>query len=277
MNKCFFTLLWSGIASISSIEAVQPTATLSKATIQAKNPSEDNKLVFFTPPTGWLLADSNALPAHVRVMVVGKGISNFPPSLNLSWEPYQGTLKQYLKTVKNMNAAKGYEWKDLGTIQTQAGTGNLSQVDTKTHWGNVRLMHVILLKNGNVYILTASALKEEFSGFYNEFFAAMRSLRIAKDVYEIVTNPQQRTQLKAAANKLQSQWQALLAQKQKEYPQMNQAELEEKVFNSEDFQNTIWKPFQEMLKQKYNQWGAEWHALFLQKFEDQLFNMKSNH
>lgn len=176
-----------------------------------------------------------------------------------------------------MNAAKGYEWKDLGTIQTQAGTGNLSQADTKTQWGNVRLMHVILIKNGNIYILTASALKEEFSIFYNEFFAAMRSLRIAKDVYEIVTNAQQRAQLKTAANKLQSQWQALLAQKQKQSPQMNWAELEEQVFNSEEFKNTLWIPFQEMLKQKYNQWGAEWRSLFLQKLEDQLFNMKSNH
>jgi hypothetical protein len=271
MKKLLFALLWSGFASICLIEAGQPTTSIApSAAIPAKTPSENEGIILFTPPANWLRADSNILPTHVRVMVVGKAPSSFPPSLNLSCEPYQGTLKQYLKIVKNMNAAKGYEWKDLGNIQTQAGIGNLSQVDTKTQWGDVRLMHVILIKNGNVYILTASALKEEFSIFYNQFFAAMRSLRIAKDIYEIVTNSQQRIQLKNAAHQLQLQWQALLVQKQQEDPQLNQIELGEKVFNSEEFQNTIWKPFQEMLNQKYKQWGAEWCSLFLQKLEDQL-------
>jgi hypothetical protein len=237
---------------------------------------EEEGLVFFTPPAGWMLAESNALPKHVKTMVIGKGPTSFPPSLNLSCEPYKGTLKQYLKIVKNMNAAKGYEWKDLGNIQTQAGTGNLSQVDTKTSWGNVRLMHVILIKNGNVYILTASALKDEFSIFYKEFFAAMQSLKIAKDLYEMLNTPQQRTELKTTADKLQAQWKILLAQKQKENPQINPLELQENVFNSEEFQNTIWSPFKEMLKQKYGQLGTEWHSLFLQKLEDQLFNTNSS-
>ncbi len=79
--------------------------------------------------------------------------------MNLSTQLFPGTLKDYLKNVKNINEAQGYFWKDLGSITTEAGPASLSQVDTKTEYGDVRQMHVILLKNGRIYILTASALK----------------------------------------------------------------------------------------------------------------------
>jgi hypothetical protein len=277
MNKLFITLFGSGLCLIHSIEANPSSPVTSSSTTTSSPKNQEEGIVLFTPPAGWHLAEASALPANVRVMVVGKGPSSFPPSLNLSSEPYKGTLKQYLKIVKNMNDAQGYEWKDLGNIQTQAGTGNLSQVDTKTQWGNVRLMHVILVKNGRVYILTASALKDEFSIFYKDFFAAMRSLRIAQDAYEMVSDSQQRSQLKSAADKLQTQWKTLLAQKQKENSQMKLSELQQTVFNSEEFQNTIWNPFKEMLKQKYQPLGEEWRTLFLQKLENQLLIEANNY
>lgn len=256
------------------MNAQQPP--FSQASIQKATDLQEEGVVYFTPPCGWMLADSNALPGRVRTMVIGKGASGFPPSLNLSSEPYKGTLKQYLKIVKNINDAQGYEWKDLGTIQTQAGAGSLSQVDTKTQWGTVRLMHVILVKNGNVYILTGSALKDEFATFYKEFFTSMRSLKINKDIYEAVTDPQQRNQLRAAVEKLETQWGMQLQQQQTENPKMSWEEIKEKVFNSKDFQNTAWNPFKEMIKQKQIQLGAEWQSLFLQKIEDQLKSRNNN-
>jgi hypothetical protein len=277
MKKIFFALLATTFALTSSIEGQQllPVSSASSQPHPSSEQEGDPGLVSFTPPAGWMLADPSILPKRVKTMVVGKAPSSYSPSINLSTEPYNGTLKQYLKIVKNINSSKGYDWKDLGTIQTQSGTASLSQVDTKTQAGMVRLMHVILVKNGNVYILTAAALKDEFPIFYKDFFTAMRSLKVAKDAYEVVTDAQQRTQLKTAADKLQSQWQSLLAQKQKENPQMSWQEIQENTFNSQDFQTTIWNPFKEMLTQKYSQWGAEWQSLFLQKLEDQLFNLKS--
>lgn len=271
MKKIFSAFLPAICLFICPIEAQNVSSPPSP------NPQANSEegIIFFTPPANWMLANPSVLPASVKTMVVGKGPSAFPPSLNLSWEPFKATLKQYLKIVKNINAAQGYDWKDLGTIQTQAGTGSLSQVDTKTEWGDVRLMHVILVKNGYVYILTASALKDEFSIFYKEFFSAMRSLRIVKDVYEMVPNSQ-RNQLKTAVNKLVTQWQTLLNERQKQAPQMNWDQLQENLFNSGEFQNTLWNPFKEMLKQKYNLLENEWHSMFLQKLEDQLFNQKPN-
>lgn len=142
-----------------------------------KNMNEPGAVVF-TPPEGWRLADPNALPAHVKVMVVGIGEKDLPPSMTLSVEPYNGTLKQYLKIVKQYNDSHGSEWKDLGTITTDAGEASLSQVDSKTKMGLIREMHLILYKDGRIYILDAAALKDEFPKHYKSFFNAMKSLRI---------------------------------------------------------------------------------------------------
>lgn len=137
--------------------------------------------VRLVPPPGWQMADTKTLPKNVRLMVVGKGKGQFPPSINLATENYNGTLKDYLKLVKSINAAKGVEWKDLGKIQTEAGEGSLSQIDTKLQWGDVKMLHTILVRKGVVYIVTVAALKEEFPSLYQPFFNSMRSLTIDED------------------------------------------------------------------------------------------------
>lgn len=252
-----------------SIEAKESSSSQVEAT---ENVEEG--IVVFTPPPNWNAADSSLLPPRVKAMVIGKSLSHFPPSINLSCEPYKGNLKQYLKMVKNMNSAQGYEWKDLGTIRTEAGNASLSQVDTQTQWGSVRFMHVISVNNGYVYLLTAAALKEEFSRFYKAFFNSMRSLKIIHDLTEMISNPQHRLQLKEATSQLENQWRTILSEKQKISPEISWKELQEKVFAGEDFQNGIWSPFKESLDQKYHELGAEWRTLFLKKLENQLFNMK---
>lgn len=134
----------------------------------------------FNPPEGWRFADSKSLPKHVKIMVVGKGARELPPSINLGYEEFSGTLKDYLKIIKDFNASQGDTWKDLGMVQTEAGPASLSQVEMKTQWGDVRQMHVVYLENGMIYILTAAALKDEFSKFYPDFFKSLRSFRLGK-------------------------------------------------------------------------------------------------
>lgn len=133
--------------------------------------------VMFTPPEGWHLADKTKLPQHVMVMVVGKGQNEYPPSMNLGYDPHSGSLKEYLKIIKDINQSQGCILKDLGSISTEAGTVSLSQFDEKTQWGEVRQMHAVLLRDKIAYILTASALKTEFSKYYRDFFNAIQSLR----------------------------------------------------------------------------------------------------
>ena len=71
-------------------------------------------------------------------MVVGKSSKEMPPSINLGYEEFQGSLKDYLKIVQDFNRSQGDTWRDLGTVQTKAGPGSLSQLDMKSQWGNLK-------------------------------------------------------------------------------------------------------------------------------------------
>jgi hypothetical protein len=132
------------------------------------------------PPTGWRAADETMLTSRVKAMVIGKGRYDYPPSINLATEEFQGTLKDYMKIVKKINASQGSAWKDLGKISTDAGVGSLSQIDIETNWGPVRMMHLILVHSGQAFIVTAAAIKEEFPDFYKDFFNAFISLKITE-------------------------------------------------------------------------------------------------
>lgn len=222
--------------------------------------------VYFTPPEGWRIAEADQLPSNVKVMVVGKGAHAFSPSLNLTVEPYKGTLKQYLKIVKAINDSKGASWQDLGTIRTQAGNANLSQVDTKTQWGETRMMHVILLKNSHVYILTAAALKEEFPSFYKEFFSSLRSLHINKNVYEMVSNPKKRANLEKHVGALKEAW-AL----QPSAPALTDGSRED-LFQSANFQQIHWIPFLNALENDYKEMSPIWREQLIAQIHSELLS-----
>lgn len=173
----FFVLL--GMFCVgNNLNSVESSVSLPKQEKSQVEKAITEKTAQFVPPEGWRFAESSALPKNILLMVVGQGGREFPPSINLATDNYKGSLKEYLKVVKSINDAHGDEWKDLGTIRTEAGEASLSQLDTKMNWGSVRMMQVILLKEGTVYILTAAALKDEFPKFYKDFFKSMRSLQI---------------------------------------------------------------------------------------------------
>lgn len=184
MNKFIFPAII--LCSAPSIHCEDSPQSNEKAIHeQYTNAKDAPGAVMFTPPQGWRLVDPKELPGTIKAMVIGKGQGPVPPTISLGIDPFSGTLKEYLKKVKAINESHGDEWKDLGNIQTEAGPASLSQVDIKTQWGVVRAMHVIFLKDGNIYILTTSSSKQEFSQFYPEFFKVMRSLRMNKTEVEL--------------------------------------------------------------------------------------------
>lgn len=132
----------------------------------------------FIPPQGWREADTKMLPPSVKYMVVGQGEHELPPSINLGYEVYSGSVNDYLKIVKELNTSQGDSWKDLGTIQTKNGPGSLSQADVKTNWGVIRQMYLIYKDQGVIYILTAAALRDEFPKFYKSFFQTLESFTV---------------------------------------------------------------------------------------------------
>lgn len=177
-SKSLSSVAWSIYLTIYCLFNTVNLACLNAEENSGERKAIEKHIVTFVPPQGWRYADKKILPDHVQVMVVGKGKSAYPPSINLATEEYSGTLDGYLKIVKKINDVPGSNWSVVGTITTKAGEANLSQVESLTEWGEVKMMHTILNKDGVIYIMTASALKSEFPFFYKEFFASMHSLQI---------------------------------------------------------------------------------------------------
>ena len=220
--------------------------------------------VIFTPPENWRMADSIQLPPSVKIMVVGKGNSDYPPSINLATEKFKGNLREYLKIVKKLNDTQGAQWKDLGKIRTEAGNASLSQVDLNTEWGPVKLTHVIMVKSGTAYILTSASLKEEFPTFYKDFFTAMRSLRINKSIFEMVSNSKKRTDLQEAYQQVKEEWRKKLKEK-------NIETTPDQLFANEQFQKSSWLPFEKMLTTKFNDMDQQWKNYVLVQLKNELF------
>ncbi|MCE5318232.1 MAG: hypothetical protein LLG04_12840 [Parachlamydia sp.] len=265
-----FFLLLAITTTLTANEALPPDE---EKALQQHNDDQAQEpgAVLFTPPEGWHFADPKKLPRSVKVMVVGKSSSEYPPSLNLATEKFDGTLKQYLKIVKEINDRSGAEWKDLGTIRTQAGDASLSQVDAKTKWGTERLMHVIVIRDGIVYIMTAGALKDEFPRYYKEFFTSMRSLRFNKNAYDMVSDAKRRDLLEKAVDDLKQKWVVYLHQYEKT-AQPATTDLAIKAFESPDFQNQSWQPFKANLQREFSDHGTVWQQHVLNNTKDELLH-----
>lgn len=173
MSK-FLKLAFMAIFLMSNLNAKDSSIVQSEDT----NLPEGLGVVHVALPLGWSLASMDTLPNSVIYAAMTKGKGAYPPSVHIVEEPFNGSLKDYLKIVKSINLRKGGEWKDLGKIKTKAGEGSLSQLEVKNQWGNVRMLHAIILKDGSIFIITASALKEEFPSYYKVFFEIMQSFTL---------------------------------------------------------------------------------------------------
>lgn len=197
MRKVTFSIFLIGF----SMTALAEEDTQTNAQIiqeQYTKPKDEPGAILFTPPEGWRLVDPKEIPGNsIKAMVLGKGKGAIPPTISLGIDNFQGTLKEYLKKIKAINESHGDEWKDLGPIQTEAGQASLSQVDIDTQWGKIRAMHVVFIKDGVVYILTTSAMRDEFSQFYPQFFNVMRSLRMNKTIEEMNSEKKNSTDKRA--------------------------------------------------------------------------------
>ena len=119
------------------------------------------------------------LAPKVKMGFTTKGKKELSPSLNLAIEPVTVSLPAYLKAVKELYAKnKQCHYREFGTIQTAAGEGKLTEIDMPTKFGPARLLQMIYLRDGEAYILTAAAHKDELPEFYDTFQAAFRSFTL---------------------------------------------------------------------------------------------------
>jgi hypothetical protein len=186
MHFIFSILLFSFAAAFceeAPIEESSAVETQDALTEEcAPIPEESEPFCYFIPPKGWAMAEPNLLGPQVKMAFVKIDKKRkFCPSLNLAIEKVEGGLNAYLNDVKVIHEQdRKNHWRKLGKVHTLAGEAQLTEIDTSSHMGAVRMLQLILLKEGRAYILTAAALKEDFCDFYQEFQSAFRSLTISE-------------------------------------------------------------------------------------------------
>lgn len=205
---------------------------------------------FFIPPAGWDFTDPTTLSAHVKIAFLKKGKKELCPSINLAVEKTNVSLNEYLKAVKAIHEKnRKSQWRLLGKVRTAAGLAQLTEIDSSSEYGPLRILQLILIKQGYAYILTAAALKEEFSEYYRDFQSAFRSLTLTADLVSAIPQLDRRECLKKEQNTL----------------------LEKhSVSDEETFQKENWLPFQARIIDQFQDMGAYWQALILRSTRDTL-------
>jgi len=221
---------------------------------------------FFLPPKGWDIADPKLLSPHVQIGFFTKGKKEISPSLNLAVEETSLSLADYLKAVKAIHESDpSTRWRQLGKIQVLAGLAQLTEIDTQTEVGPMRILQMILVRDGKAYILTAGALKEEFAEHYQDFQKSFRSFQVTPDLISVVPQADRRDALKQAQESLSQKWTAL----------SSSAKTPEALFADKSFQKDEWLPFQNMIVQQFEDMGAYWQVQILKAAQERFITFFS--
>lgn len=254
---CFIGCILSSSAAI----AKQPGIALEKAAEHSSS-----SLCFFTPPSGWEIADPRSHSSRVKMAFLKSSGNGFCPSINLAIEETPVSLSEYLKAVKAIHEQdRSNHWRALGKVKTNAGLAQLTEIDSKTEWGPVRILQLIFLKEGHAYVVTASALRDDFSNYYKEIQSAFRSLTLSTDLLGNIPQTERREMLKTRQRQLvQAAEEALSASKENK-----------NLLEDAHFQEKHWIPFQQAVLSSFNDMGAFWQVLILQNAQEKLLSLNT--
>lgn len=158
-----------------------------------------SKQCTFIPPQGWEIAELKTDSPHVKIGFLGKGKTDFRPSMNLALEEgVDVSFKEYVNLVKNLQKAdRTSSLRDLGAFPVACGNGRLLEISTKTAWGDIKILQVLCMVEENVYILTASVLKEEFPQFQKQILQSFRTLQLSDDLFSQIEDVKKREKFSA--------------------------------------------------------------------------------
>lgn len=206
---------------------------------------------YFIPPQKWEIADPKTLSPLVKMKFVGPSKEKLKPSINLAIEKIEKvdvTIDKYIAEAKKVHESDPHRtWRDLGKFSTPAGEGRLTEISSKSEAGNIRLLQLILFKNHTAYVVTAAALKGEFSSFYQDFHSVFRTFTLTSDLVESVPDAVQRQKLQVSYKK-----------------------LSDKLNTNPDVLEKEWPSFQNEIIKNFSNMGAYWQILFLQSTREKL-------
>ncbi|MGD0664649.1 MAG: hypothetical protein ABSA17_02825 [Rhabdochlamydiaceae bacterium] len=255
---------------------------------------------FFIPPKNWEIANPEILAPRVHICFLGKSSKGLAPSINLASEKVDISLDAYIEEVRKIHAADpNSRWRDLGKYKTLLGEGRLTELETHAETGIVRMVQLIVIKDHVAYILTAGALKEEFPKYYKLFDQTLRSLQSSKDLIESYSSKESRQKLSKLVQNVEQQFKAakftqpdiasVFKKELNQHPpasflsraiktldkQFKTAVKDDDAFNSKDFQESAWQPFEKKVINDFTEMGPYWQILLLQDIQVKLLNLRS--
>lgn len=142
-------------------------------------------ICIFQPPANWEIAHLKKPAPEILIGFLGKGSSSvFRPSINLAVEEIDGTLKEYVKAVKEIHLGEPkVQWRDLGKFATLAGEGRLTEISKPSAFGEMKIFQAMVVKENKAYILTAALLKEDLPKWRPAILESFRSLALVSDLW----------------------------------------------------------------------------------------------
>jgi len=212
------------------------------------------KAPLFTPPPKWEIADPKTLSPRVQIGFLTKGKKGFCPSLNLSSEPVDIPLEQYVAVVTSLLSKKG-TCRDLGPMEVQGGKGKLVQLETTSSFGPLRLMQFIAVWEGRAYVLTACARREDFGSYTATFEKAFRSLQLIENPKDLL-NEKRRKALEQSEERVIAAWQKSTSGVE--------SRAKDRAFQK------AWKPHEKMVVNQFSDLGAHFQVLLLRQLEEKM-------
>lgn len=155
-------------------------------------------IAFFAPPQEWEIAQLQNPSPYLQVAFFGKSLHGFRPSINYAVEEVDVSLKEYLKSVKEIQMADpNSKWRDLGRFAMKGGTGRLTEMASPSAWGEIKILQAILVKNKKAHILTTAILKEDFPKHQKELLQTLQSLQFADTSWEPIVNQEKKEKIES--------------------------------------------------------------------------------
>lgn len=205
----------------------------------------------FSIPKKWDLVSTKDFAKSVKVGCIAKSKNTIKPSINLATEYTKKNFEEYIQAAKNLHIAdRKNTYTSLGYLSLKHGKAYLSQIETKSKCGDIRILQCLFMKDHIVYILTGVCEKQDYLNFYDEFILAFESFEIANSPFETIKDLSKENLLKNRLEAIKASWQTL----QEKYPSKTIDDL----FLDKTFQKKTWKSFEKFLTQTFKDKGLIW-------------------
>ncbi|MBN2478855.1 MAG: hypothetical protein JXA94_01375 [Parachlamydiales bacterium] len=147
----------------------------------------NEKTVFFKVKNEWELANPKAYTNLIKVGFIKKEKAKFKSSINLACEKTSASLKDYTKAAKEIHEEDiNVTYDILDEIQIDKTIANLCQINKKVNGINLKMLQMIFVKDGYVYVMTAACEKTKFLNNFKNFMEIFLSFQLVDNLFDLI-------------------------------------------------------------------------------------------